>query len=90
MAPNDALDVISAINAGLGGAVGGEPVPDDGQVSNASAAGIDELLALLAFDLATQPRRGSEARRGQGSTLEEPQKKDQRAIASHYFQGRGA
>jgi hypothetical protein len=52
IAPNDALDVINAINAGLGGeGEAGQDAGDRGQES------LNELLALLASDVASQAKR---------------------------------
>ncbi|HMC10688.1 MAG TPA: dockerin type I domain-containing protein, partial [Pirellulaceae bacterium] len=60
VAPNDALDVINAINAGQGGE--GEGARSQGSGASSEQAprggmGMDELTALLAIDVASQPRR---------------------------------
>jgi len=64
IAPSDALEVINAINAGLAGE--GEPtenqsgIPPAADVQPLSSSGqpsLNELIGLLAIDVASQPKR---------------------------------
>jgi hypothetical protein len=55
VAPNDALAVINAINAGQGGE--GEPTTDAQPLSSSAQSVLNELIELLAIDVASQPKR---------------------------------
>ena len=55
VAPVDALMVINVVNAGLGGE--GEGQQGTGDRGQGTGQSVDELLMLLALDVATQPKR---------------------------------